>query len=97
VQWKKCHHWQSGRWKGDRKNVAIKGGAILPEFVGEKRLGLTPWLSATSCSATASHTGLRSAVVQRAITNKLTSLPSVAGRLLRIAPVINGRYTNGEV
>jgi len=71
--------------------VAIKGGEILPEFIGEKRLGLTPWLSANSCSATASHTGLRSAVAQRAITNKLTSLPSVARRALRAALVIMGR------
>jgi len=72
--------------------VAIKGGVFLLEFIRDKWLGFTPWLSLSPCSATASHTGLRLALVQRAITNKSTSLPSVAGRLLRGAPVINGRY-----
>jgi len=81
------------KWLSERgsKKMAFKGGAFLLEFIREKWLGFTPRLLLNPCSATASHTGLCSAVVQRAITNKSTSLPSVAGRLLRSAPVINGR------
>lgn len=61
-------------------------------FIADQRQSVTPWLSAASCSAVASHTGFRLAAARRAVTIQLTSLPSVAGRGLSPTPVIMGRY-----
>ena len=62
------------------------------KFIADQWQSVTPWLSAASCSAVASHTGFRLAAALRAVTIQLTSLPSVAGRGLSPTPVIMGRY-----
>ena len=90
-QLKKCRQWWGGNRARSCEIVAVNGGSIFLGFIREKWLGSTPWLSAAPCSATASHTGLRSTPALRAVTIQLTSLPSVARRALRAAPVIMGR------